>query len=63
MGVPGFFAVGGDVKNILTGGKDGVYQFDQKFSLATKTSDGVALALNAINKGDKADLSLRSSYR
>lgn len=54
--------IGKQVREILYGTRDGVFQYDQKFSYATKTADGVALTLAAIRKDDKADLSLRSVY-
>lgn len=54
--------IGKSVRDILYGAKDGVFQYDQKFSYATKTADGVALTLAAIRKDDKADLSLRTVY-
>ncbi|KAI8465284.1 MAG: eukaryotic porin/Tom40 [Monoraphidium minutum] len=60
--VLGFYEVGKDAKDVIFGGRTGLYVFDQRVSLSTKTADGVALALQAINKGDKADLSLKSTY-
>lgn len=47
---------------VLVGGKDGVYQFDQKLVVATSTVDGVKLNFTAAKKGEKADLILRSAY-
>lgn len=63
MGVAGYADVGKDVREVLFGGREGLYQFDQKLTLNTKTADGVALVLSAINKGEKADLSLKSTYK
>lgn len=60
--VAGYYDVGKGAKDVLLGGREGLYQFDQRLSLTTKTADGISLALGAINKGDKADLSLKSSY-
>eukprot|EP00878_Enallax_costatus_P000503 GHUV01000597.1.p1 GENE.GHUV01000597.1~~GHUV01000597.1.p1 ORF type:complete len:276 (+),score=95.68 GHUV01000597.1:153-980(+) len=54
--------IGKQVREILYGTRDGVFQYDQKFTYSTKTADGVALTLAAIRKDDKADLSLRSVY-
>eukprot|EP00879_Flechtneria_rotunda_P000674 GHRR01000788.1.p1 GENE.GHRR01000788.1~~GHRR01000788.1.p1 ORF type:complete len:305 (+),score=82.67 GHRR01000788.1:80-994(+) len=54
--------IGKSVRDILYGTKDGVFQYDQKFTYSTKTADGVALTLAAIKKDDKADLSLRTVY-
>lgn len=54
--------IGKEVRNILYGAKDGVFQYDQKFSYSTRTADGVQLVLNAIRKDEKADLSLRTVY-
>eukprot|EP00877_Chromochloris_zofingiensis_P004036 jgi/Chrzof1/13633/Cz08g05060.t1 len=62
MPVPAFYDIGKAAKDVLLGSKEGVFQFDQKFSVATKTADGVALTVAAVNKGDKADLSLRTVY-
>lgn len=62
--IPAFYMVGSKGRDVLLGGKDGLYQFDQRLQLSTKTADGVGLVLNAINKGEKGtDLSLKSSYR
>ena len=60
-----FAAVGGDVKKVLFGAPGaGLYTYDQRVSLSTKTADGVGLAINAINTGEKgADLSLRTTYK
>lgn len=60
--VQGFYEVGKNAKEVLFGGREGLYQFDQRISLSTKTADGVALAVQGINKGEKADLSLKSTY-
>lgn len=54
--------IGKSVRDVLYGAKDGVFQYDNKVTISTKTADGVALTLAAIQKGDKADLSLRSVY-
>eukprot|EP00775_Hariotina_reticulata_P011516 gene11516-11659_t len=54
--------IGKSVRDILYGIKDGVFQYDNKVSMSTKTADGVALTLSAVQKGDKADLSLRTVY-
>lgn len=62
MGVAGYFEVGKQAREVLFGGREGLYQFDQRVSLSTKTADGVSLALSAINKGEKADLALKSTY-
>lgn len=59
----GFYEVGKNAKEVLFGGREGLYQFDQRISLSTKTADGVALAVAGVNKGEKADLSLKSSYK
>lgn len=63
MVVAGYFEAGKHAREVLYGAKDGLYQFDNKVSLTTKTADGVSLVLGAINKGDKADLSLKSTYK
>jgi hypothetical protein len=55
--------VGKDARNVLYGAATGLYQFDQRLALSTKTADGVGLVLSAINKGEKADLSLKSTYK
>jgi len=62
MPVPAFGDVGKAAREVLFGTKDGVFQYDQRFALTSKTADGVALTLLAINKGDKTDLSLRTVY-
>jgi hypothetical protein len=54
--------IGKEVRSILYGAKDGVFQYDQKLSYSTRTADGVQLVLNAIRKDEKADLSLRTVY-
>jgi len=54
--------IGKSVRDILYGIKDGVFQYDNKVGMSTKTADGVALTLSAVQKGDKADLSLRTVY-
>jgi voltage-dependent anion channel protein 2 len=54
--------IGKAVRDVLYGAKDGVYQYNQKLSLATRTADGIALTLTAVRKDDAADLSLRSVY-
>lgn len=62
--IPAFYMVGGKGRDVLLGGREGLYQFDQKLQLSTKTADGVGIIVNAINKGEKGtDLSLKSSYR
>ena len=53
--------LGKGAKEILNGGRDGVFQFDSKVSLATRTADGVALTFSA-KKGEKADLSVKTAY-
>jgi hypothetical protein len=60
--VPAYSDVGKTVKEILTGGRSGVYSLNHKLTATTKTADGVALAFNALNKGDKLDLSVRSTF-
>ncbi|KIY92361.1 hypothetical protein MNEG_15601 [Monoraphidium neglectum] len=60
--VASYSEIGKNAREVLLGGREGLYQFDQKLALSTKTADGVSLALSAINKGEKADLSLKSSY-
>lgn len=62
MPVPAFADVGKSAREILTGTRDGVFQFDQKVTLTSKTADGVALTLVGVNKGSKTDLSLRTVY-
>ncbi|GBF94248.1 voltage-dependent anion-selective channel [Raphidocelis subcapitata] len=62
MGVAAYFDAGKGAREVLYGAREGLYQFDQRVALTTKTADGVSLVLGAINKGDKADLSLKSSY-
>jgi hypothetical protein len=61
--VASYSEIGKNAREVLLGGREGLYQFDQKLALSTKTADGVSLALSAINKGEKADLSLKSSYK
>lgn len=63
--IPAFVAVGGDAKKVLVGAPGaGLFNFDQRVSLSTKTADGVGLVFNAINTGEKgADLSLRATYK
>jgi hypothetical protein len=61
--VVGYFDLGRGAKEVLFGSREGFYQFDQRLALSTKTVDNVGLALMAINKGEKAELSLKSSYR
>ena len=55
--------IGKGAKEVLSGSREGVFQFDQKLTASSKTADGVALTLTAINKGgEKVDLALRSAY-
>jgi len=60
--VPAYADVGKTVKEILSGGRSGVYSLNNKLSASTKTADGVALAFSALSKGDKLDLSVRSTF-
>lgn len=63
MVVAAFAEVGRSAREVLVGTREGVYSFDQKATLTTKTSDGVGLLLGAIRAGDKADLTLKTTYR
>lgn len=56
-----FADIGKSAKDILNGGREGVFQFDQKVTLATRTADNVSLTFTA-KKGDKADLSVKTAY-
>lgn len=47
---------------VLLGGKDGAYFFDQKVSVSTATADGVKLDFLAAKKGERADLMLKTGY-
>jgi voltage-dependent anion channel protein 2 len=59
--MPAFGDIGKSAKEILTGGRDGVFQFDQKVTMATRTADGVALTFTA-KKTDKTDLAVKTAY-
>jgi len=62
MPVPAFADIGKATKELLVGGRDGAFQFDQKVAISTKTSDGVSLTVSAAKKGDKLQPSLKASY-
>ncbi len=51
------------MREVLSGGKWGTFQYDQKLTAATKTADGVDLTFAAVRKGDKAELSLKTGYK
>lgn len=60
--VPAFDTIGKASKEVLYGGKDGTYGFDQKVTVSTTTSDGVKLDFTAAKKGEKSDLMLKTGY-
>ena len=59
--MPAYADLGKGAKDILNGGREGVFQFDQKVTLNTRTADGVALTFGA-KRNDKADLSVKTAY-
>lgn len=59
---PAYTDLGKAVREVLSGGKWGTFQYDQKLTASTKTADGVGLTFAAVRKGDKAELSLKSDY-
>ncbi|GMH33010.1 hypothetical protein BSKO_00844 [Bryopsis sp. KO-2023] len=62
MKVPGFSDIGKQTKELLYGGKGGVFQFDQKLKVTKKTSDGVTFALSSAKKGDGVEADVKTTY-
>lgn len=61
--IPAFTDIGKSAKDILLGGKDGLFQYNQQVSLSSKTSDGVEFTATSIKKGDKLETGVRAAYK
>jgi voltage-dependent anion channel protein 2 len=63
MPIPTFLDVGKATKELLQGSRaDGIFQYDQKLTITSKTSDGLTLTVTAAKKGDKLSPSIRAAY-
>lgn len=60
--IPAFADIGKTAKDILLGGS-GHFQYDQRVSLSSKTSDGVEFTANSVKRGDKLDTQVKAAYK
>lgn len=62
MPAPAFGDVGKAVKELVSGGKTGVFQYEPKVTYSGTTSTGVTFTTTAVQKGDRVDASLKAAY-
>ncbi|KAK9810665.1 hypothetical protein WJX73_008557 [Symbiochloris irregularis] len=63
--VPPFAAIGQNAKEVLTGGKAGVYQYNRKLTATTRASDGVDFVTSLVfsGPGAPAEPSVKAIYK
>ncbi|CAG9461253.1 unnamed protein product [Pedinophyceae sp. YPF-701] len=59
--IPAFGDIGKQAKEVLQGGKEGVYQFDKKAAFLAKTDFGADVKLTSILKDDKHTVDIKAS--
>ncbi|KAK9862808.1 hypothetical protein WJX84_012276 [Apatococcus fuscideae] len=61
--VPAFSDIGKPVKELLSGGKEGVFQYGQTVNLTTRTADGVEFSLAGSKKDQTVANTLKANYK
>eukprot|EP01023_Acetabularia_acetabulum_P028757 TRINITY_DN27179_c0_g1_i3.p1 TRINITY_DN27179_c0_g1~~TRINITY_DN27179_c0_g1_i3.p1 ORF type:complete len:279 (-),score=53.65 TRINITY_DN27179_c0_g1_i3:294-1130(-) len=60
---PSYSDFGKSTKDVLSGGRSGLFQFDQKITLSGKSPDGVSFNINSVNKGNQVTAEAKGSYK
>lgn len=61
--IPAFGDVGKNAKELLYGGRTGIFQFNKIVNLETKTADGVTFLASTIQKDDSVETALKATYK
>lgn len=63
MKVPPFGDIGKDAKDVIHGGKGGVYQYNNKLKITSKSKDGMEFNVGATLKDDKLSGDFKCKYK
>jgi voltage-dependent anion channel protein 2 len=61
--VPAFTDIGKSAKEILLGGREGLFQYNQVVTISSRTADGVEFTATGVKRDEKLDTALKAAYK
>jgi voltage-dependent anion channel protein 2 len=61
--IPAFTDIGKSAREVLFGGREGVFQYNQQVTISSKTANGIEFTASSLKRDDKLETAIKAGYK